>query len=50
MAVPHSPRKLTAREVLPPGSGFWTVMANDPADEELPEAVRCVEETKVVLR
>jgi len=25
-------------------------MANDPGAEELPEAVRCVEETKVVLR
>jgi hypothetical protein len=36
--------------VLPPGSGFATAMANDPAAEELPEAVKCVEETKVVLR
>jgi hypothetical protein len=42
--------KLAAEEVLPPGSGFWTAMANEPADEELPEAVRCVEETNVVLR
>ena len=42
--------KLAAEEVLPPGSGFWTAMANDPVEEELPEAVRCVGETKVVLR
>lgn len=28
--------------------GFWTVMEKAPAEEALPVAVSCVEETKVV--